>query len=80
MLTTDIDAIRARAAAATPGPWGLEGGGEEGPLFLAHARADVDALLAVVDHLRDKHAEAQALAMRRGEENMRLRGELRTTR
>ncbi|HWB38102.1 MAG TPA: hypothetical protein VHA75_18950 [Rugosimonospora sp.] len=72
----DLDAIRARADAATPGPWEMEVGDwagdwayASGPtyyseetssalrtadaVFVAHARADVPALLAEVDRLRD---------------------------
>ncbi|MBB5431378.1 hypothetical protein [Nocardiopsis composta] len=104
-MTADLDGIRARAAAATPGPWGAEvegtrlmvldrgaglpvafiGSAEDDQAqadaaFIAAARGDVDALLAVIDHLRAKHAEVQDLSMRRGEEIMRLRGELRAAR
>lgn len=108
-MTTDIEGIRERAAAATPGPWEVTADGgtiradypsgtpgdcavivedsrdfhdPDGPRtedmeFLAAARQDVPALLAVIDHLTEKHAEALALAMRRGEEISRLHGELR---
>lgn len=62
MSDIDIDAIRARAEAATPGPWA----DHDGPLledvvayiysdadeaFIAHAREDVPALLAEVERL-----------------------------
>lgn len=99
-MTTDIDAIRKRVDAATPGPWvtgdriGLESwqavlsptgrmvgldwdqSGKADAAFIASAREDVPALLAVIDHLKEKHAGALALAMRRGEEISRLHGEL----
>lgn len=113
-MTTDIEGIRERAAAATPGHWGTHrdlggtytvqaqprttptGTENEGDIaafatdrteaesyansrFVAHARQDVPALLAVIDHLKEKHAEALALAMRRGEEISRLEGQLRAT-
>ncbi len=44
--------------------------------LIAHAPRDLTDLLAVVDHLMAKHAEVQALSMRRGEEIARLRGQL----
>lgn len=48
--------------------------------LLAHAPTDIAALLAMVDHLRQKHAEVQETSMRRGEEISRLHGELRSIR
>lgn len=67
MSDIDLDAIRARAQAATPGPWStqerqnvyipLPWGGLKAHVetdanaeFIAHARTDVPALLAEVDH------------------------------
>ena len=110
-MTADLEAIRERAADATPGPWEVTSDGgmiitnhpypsgqlppeslviiedatelddPDGPRtedmqFIANAPTDIAALLAMVDHLKDKHAEVQALSMRRGEEIARLRGEL----
>lgn len=51
--------------------------GEQIADLIANAPRDLAALLAVIDHLKEKHAEALALAMRRGEEISRLHGELR---
>ncbi|MHB8406220.1 MAG: hypothetical protein ACYDCJ_12435 [Gammaproteobacteria bacterium] len=62
----DLDAIEARANAATPGPWdtdeydgGLRSTVTAGPItsdedydFIAHARTDVPALIAEVRRLR----------------------------
>ena len=45
--------------------------------LIANAPKDLTSLLAAVDHLMAKHAEVQALSMRRGEEIARLRGELK---
>lgn len=41
--------------------------------LFANAPKDVAALLAVVHHLKEKHAGVQTLSMRRGEEITRLR-------
>lgn len=80
-MTTDLEAIRERARAATPGPWAPDPGAPFGSSeFFIHARQDVDTLLAMVDHLRAKHAETHATSMRRGEEIARLRGELNAKR
>lgn len=46
----DLDAIKARAEAATEGPWA--------PEFIAHARADVPALLSA---LTDAYARIKEL-------------------
>lgn len=48
--------------------------------LIANAPTDLKALLAMVDHLRQKHAEVQETSMRRGEEISRLHGELRAMR
>lgn len=57
----DLDAIEARVAAASPGPWVITGDNPcsngDGP-FIAHAREDVPALLAEVRRLRDRSDEA----------------------
>lgn len=50
--------------------------GEAAADLIANAPRDLTALLAVIDHLKEKHAGALALAMRRGEEISRLHGEL----
>lgn len=111
----DLDAIRERANAATPGPWEATADGgtirtdhpyppgtlppasdvivedardfddPDGPRtddmeFIANAPTDIAALLAMVDHLKAKHAEVHELSMRRGEEIARLRSELRNKR
>jgi hypothetical protein len=76
----DLDAIQARAEAATPGPWRLTDGGwgefvqdSEGrelwalrhtpevadAEFIAHARADVPALVAELHAARKIIAEAR---------------------
>ncbi len=71
-MTLDLDAIKARAEVATPGPWEWDYetlfSEESDPvlrfyherqayagadlIFIAHSRADVDALIAEVERLR----------------------------
>ena len=93
-MTPDLDAIRARLAAATPGPWhaygntlaaetggctcsphygaheahcGLEEIGqvvESDADLIAHAPADLAALLAEVERLRRTEAQIKAEALR----------------
>jgi hypothetical protein len=50
-MTLDIDAIRARAEAATEGPWG-QSSTDPDVAFLINAREDVLALIAEVERLR----------------------------
>lgn len=75
MTQTELEAIKARAAAATPGPWEFDGKGDivpdgdksdfvamihysaEDAEFIAHARADVPALVAEVERLRAENAK-----------------------
>ena len=45
----DLDAIKARLTAAIPGPWSVE--------LIAHAPADIGALIAEVERLRE-HRES----------------------
>lgn len=84
MTTLDLDPIRARLAAATPGPWDhntaaeliqTEKGdaivvpawfGEDLPRWddaelIAHAPADIAALVAEVERLRERLADVKAL-------------------
>ncbi len=72
-MTLDLDPIKARADAATEGPWGVEDArvfGDDGrtqvctlsgtrawlpdAAFIAHARADVPALMDEVERLRGR--------------------------
>ncbi|WP_431870864.1 hypothetical protein [Nocardiopsis eucommiae] len=62
-MTANLEAIRERATSF-------------GPDSVMYGPDDREALLAMVDHLMAKHAEVQALSMRRGEEISRLHGEL----
>lgn len=77
----NLDAIKARTTAATPGPWMWDGAiwqawadgesvlcavaraglrvGQEDAEFMAHARADIPALVAEVESLRAKIAAAE---------------------
>ena len=45
----DLDAIKARLTAAIPGPWSVE--------LIAHAPADIGALIAEVERLRSINDE-----------------------
>ena len=62
----DLTPIKARLAAATPGPWRISGM-NYGDLvtvadirFIAAARADVEALVAEVERLRSRFSMANA--------------------
>jgi len=55
MTDLDLDAIQARADAATGGPW------KSLPEFIAHARTDIPALIAEVKALRGKVAAVVAM-------------------
>lgn len=79
MTDLDLEAIRARCDAATPGPWHVEGGravwtpgdmhiGDqrkaEDANFIAQGRQDVPALVAEVERLRKQRGVAEMLAKR----------------
>lgn len=55
----DLDAIEARAEAASPGPWGRMGATAE---FNVRALADVPALVAELRAARRERDEARAMA------------------
>jgi hypothetical protein len=63
----DLEPIRAREAAATPGPW-TEGTlsfrewrmSRNNIVFAARARTDIPALLAEVERLREENEELRA--------------------
>lgn len=55
----ELDAIGARAAAATPGPWRAHAAAEKDAIFIAHAREDVLNLEALVRWLRARAEKAE---------------------
>lgn len=81
MSELDLDTIRARCEAATPGPWDpaealaalFARGTLEDAAFVAHAREDVPALLARVDELEATVAQAGAAIAGIGRERDALR-------
>jgi regulator of replication initiation timing len=48
----ELDVIRKRAEAATPGPWFAEAANTADAEFIAHARQDVPKLLAEIERLK----------------------------
>ena len=97
----DLDAIRARCDAATPGPWTYDEAGyvdiglprsrsiavgvEIGATaksdggFIAHARADVPALLAHIEELAERTLTAEERLEQRTRERDEARAQLAAT-